>query len=232
MGSTSLKMSECCLCCPDDPNFNDKCFCGCCPCPPTGCLEFTMIGCQRFWSDSPEVPDHFDGMCDCLDCFNFKMEKRETECRWLADSSNSNCGTNSVCGEMESLSVNPATGLYPETWGFSGKIGPNPPGPPPVNCGPFAIPYSGVDCEGMCIIASLCCARTGIHSYAPGVVEEPVEGHPCPKQEMAQCLSETQPHGEIPGGEYRCNTRCMCFEINAFNCYTIPTHLKPEPYGT
>jgi len=215
-------MSECCLCCPDN-EFSDKCFCGCCPCPPTGNLCFSFTHCGVHASPSPGMPigDMMD--CSCMDCWQDIPLTRDLGYKVCERNAENVGGFSPACGYE--YGDESASGIYNEAWGFSGKL----PHPDPTDCGPWGDPYIGTDCGGMCCTIGLCCQRTGIHTLMQPD-DDPPPGHPCPQYQEAQCKLGEVPAGQPTSellGDHACLIDCFCFRILPYNCYECDTDGNP-----
>jgi len=189
----------CCICCPNNNEFNDNCYCNCCPCPPTGDLCFDMIACRVLAQTNVE-----NQPCMCDDwSFILAQSSGVDMCYYHAASGKGAEGEPCMaCPDTEYILPQfKNTGSYPEAWGFSGRVCKD----PDEGCY-TSDPMVQTGCEGMWFTSSLCCCRTGIRAYEPEG-EFPTD-HPCP-------IVSTGLHCEGPtsGGTGTCMIDCFGFEI-------------------
>ena len=178
--------NNCCVCCDlgatPSVTAGDACYCNCCACPPQATLTFEMIACQV--QGNPTKP------CDCND-FTFEMQPRTAECYLHSDGVLNPGGA--LCTPCDGEYTSQPTGSYIEAWGFRGTVC--------GDCTTSVPPFSGDDCDGMCITASLCCCKTGVVVTGDlGYV------HPCPIESAVECSSLSadpdvgEPNGNGGGG--------------------------------
>ena len=233
MGRIEMKAEDCCVCCATHTpsRGGDGCFCSCCPCPWTGCLEFSIIACKKtMWPSTPYSgydPPDVQGDCDCMSCFEIQLEPRIDECMYhWGDDSPVGLPATSCSAQFQAGERSAGTGGFQEVWGFSGKML----GDEDCDDGPFGPPWLDEECEGQCTIMSLCCPRTGIfcEDTTDPSYGECAEDHPCPikgasSQDILPCLHGDPGHewNEImdPYPEHICRWSCGCFVWSHYDCY-------------
>ena len=160
---------------PDDHIDGDTCYCGCCPCYPSGPLKFSILSGRTSDGVNERPLDNPEG-------WEFTLGKSSSECKYHAEEDIRNqawlphwfCGStegDNFCGPYtENIEFKDGAGVakcpnakqkrgYPEAWGYTGKI----------CAGTFTTPdcpgYSYPEaCGGMGIKSSLCCCKNAMTS--------------------------------------------------------------------